>query len=156
MYYNKNLVYIIIIIIKNYYFNSTPSEIDSWLRHCQKQQGLKNVMKQVWKVKTRRRDPWEELKEKITKSQHALSHWRKVSADPTKQLIQQKAKLLGDLQGEGNESHMETIHQIQSEVNDLIEIEDLKWWQRAKESWLQYGNKNSKYLHACVNQQRKT
>jgi hypothetical protein len=38
MYYNKNLVYIIIKINKNknyyyYYFNSAPIEIDSWLRH---------------------------------------------------------------------------------------------------------------------------
>jgi hypothetical protein len=38
------------------------------------------------------------------------------------------------------------------EVNDLIEIEDLKWRQRAKQAWLQQEDKNSKYFHACVNQ----
>jgi len=41
------------------------------------------------------------------------------------------------------------------EVNDLIEIEDLKWRQRAKQAWLQQEDKNSKYFHACVNQRRK-
>jgi len=38
----------------------------------------------------------------------------------------------------------------------LIEMEELKWRQRAQQNWLQYGDKNSKYLHACVNQRRKT
>jgi hypothetical protein len=44
---------------------------------------------------------------------------------------------------------------LREEVNDLIELEDLKWRQKAKQDWLQFGDKNSKYFHACVNQRRK-
>lgn len=50
---------------------------------------------------------------------------------------------------------MDNIRQLREEVNDLIEMEDLKWRQKAKQDWLQFEDKNSKYFHACVNQRRK-
>jgi len=31
----------------------------------------------------------------------------------------------------------------------------LKWRQRAKESWLQFGDRNTKYFHACATQRKK-
>lgn len=37
-----------------------------------------------------------------------------------------------------------------------MEIDELKWSQRAKENWLKHGDKNSKYFHACVKQRRTT
>jgi hypothetical protein len=40
------------------------------------------------------------------------------------------------------------------EINDLIELEDLKWRQRSKQNWLKHGDKNSKFFHACVNHRR--
>jgi hypothetical protein len=79
-----------------------------------------------------------------------------VHANPTDQLILQKTTQLGELQGVGDDSELEQINQLQGEVNDLIEMEELKWRQRAQQNWLQYGDKNSKYFHACVNQRRKT
>jgi hypothetical protein len=63
--------------------------------------------------------------------------------------------VLGDLQGEGDGSDTEEIHQLQGEVNKLIELEELKWQQMARQDWLKHGDKNSKYFHAHVNQRRK-
>jgi hypothetical protein len=40
-------------------------------------------------------------------------------------------------------------------INDLLEEEDLKWRQLAKEHWLKAGDKNSKFFHACVKQHRR-
>ena len=36
-----------------------------------------------------------------------------------------------------------------------MEVEDLKWRQRAKEIWLSQGDKNSKYFHTCASQRRR-
>lgn len=89
----------------------------------------------MWKEKIRLTDPWGTLKEKITRSQHACQQWRKTTIDPTKLPIGQKTKVLGDLQGEGDGSDMEEIHQLQGEVNKLIELEELKWQQMAQQAW---------------------
>jgi len=114
------------------------------------------MVQHVWKEKIRSRDPWGVLKAKITKSQHACKQWKRVRANPIDHLILQKTLQLGALRGEGEESDMELINQLQGEVSELIEMEELKWQQRANQAWLQHGDKNSKYYHACVNQRRKS
>lgn len=49
---------------------------------------------------------------------------------------------------------MENINSIQRELNELMEEDEVKWSERAKEDWLKHDNKNSKYFHACVNQRQ--
>jgi hypothetical protein len=41
---------------------------------------------------------------------------------------------------------------LNKELYDLLEQEDLKWKQRAKENWLRFGDRNTKYIHACATQ----
>lgn len=50
---------------------------------------------------------------------------------------------------------MEHINHLQNEVNELIELEDLKWRHKSKFEWLQHGDKNSKFFHAAMNQRHK-
>jgi len=121
----------------------------------QRQAGFQQVITQVWKPKKISCNPWEPLKENFLKSQHVCKNWQKVHADPTDHLILQKTLMLGELQEEGEVSDMDHLNSLQEEVNNLIEMEDLKWKQRAKQNWLQHGDRNSKFFHACVNQRRK-
>jgi hypothetical protein len=125
---------------------------ESW---WQKKEGFKQVVQKVWRVKVPSHDIWEGVKTKIGKSQIVCKQWRRVNIDPNDRLITEKTKQLGKLQVDETEAVMENIKQLRKEVNDLIELEDLKWRQKAKQHWLQFGDKNSKYFHACVNQRRK-
>jgi hypothetical protein len=111
-----------------------------------KKRGFSQVVKRVWREKSRCGDIWGALKEKITASQFACRKWRKTIADPTAELIGQKTKELGDLQEEGEASDMEHLNHLQLEVNELLESEDVKWRQRAKQEWLQNGDKNSSFF----------
>jgi hypothetical protein len=44
---------------------------------------------------------------------------------------------------------MDNIKNLKEEVNDLIEMEDLKCWQKAKQDWLQFGDKNKIFSCLC-------
>jgi hypothetical protein len=96
------------------------------------------------------------VKEKIQKCQQEISKWNGSHKGQTEKLISQKTKRLEELQDGDGFLDLENIHTLQQEVNDLLEQEDLKWRQRAKENWLRHGDKNSKYFHACANQRRRT
>lgn len=89
---------------------------ESW---WQKKKVFNQVVQQVWQVKVPSCDIWEGVKTKIGKSQVVCKEWRRDNIDPNESLITEKTKQLGILQGE--------------EVNDLIELEDLKWRQKAKQ-----------------------
>jgi hypothetical protein len=78
-----------------------------------------------------RRDFWSNVKSKLMSSQSACRQWRKTHSDPTEALISQKTNALGVLQEEADEESLGLVKSLQEEINDLIELEDLKWRQRA-------------------------
>ncbi|XP_062172125.1 uncharacterized protein LOC133877747 [Alnus glutinosa] len=89
------------------------------------------VVRTVWRVKMLRRDTWSNVKSKLMSSQYACRQWRKTHSDPTEALILQKTSVLGVLQEEADEESMVLVKSLQLEINDLIELKDLKWRQRA-------------------------
>lgn len=51
---------------------------------------------------------------------------------------------------------IETIKKLDQDINALLEQEDLKWRQRAKKTWYQLGDKNTKYFYLCATQRQKS
>ncbi|KAF5452149.1 hypothetical protein F2P56_027179, partial [Juglans regia] len=51
--------------------------------------------------------------------------------------------------------NIEEIKGLQREIGEMLEIEDLKWKQRAKLNWYQLGDRNTKFFHNCANQRRR-
>jgi hypothetical protein len=60
--------------------------------------------------------------------------------------------MLKELQESMGEVNMENTQRLQVEAQVLMEKEETKWRQRAKEIWLKCGDKNSKYFHVCAAQ----
>lgn len=64
-------------------------------------------------------------------------------------------KSLVQLQTFENLGNLEEIKQVQDEIEDLLEMEDIRWKQRAKRNWFQYEDRNTKFFHAWANQRRR-
>ncbi|XP_041025386.1 uncharacterized protein LOC121265783 [Juglans microcarpa x Juglans regia] len=59
------------------------------------------------------------------------------------------------MQEEEDESKCEEVKRLKGEVGQLLEKEDIRWKQRAKRSWFQDGDRNTKYYDACASQRRR-
>ncbi|KAF5452107.1 hypothetical protein F2P56_027140, partial [Juglans regia] len=69
--------------------------------------------------------------------------------------IREKTKLLGLLQNNVGPENMAEQKRLHVEIGFLLDIEDIKWKQRAKRHWLEGWDRNTKFYHAFVNQRRK-
>jgi hypothetical protein len=65
-------------------------------------------------------------------------------------LLKQRLKLLEDFQKQEIQENLEKIKNIQADIEKLMEQEDPKWKQRAKQNWFQNRDRNTKLFHAYV------
>ena len=70
-------------------------------------------------------------------------------------IIVAKTRELEELQQGESDSKKRAEASLQVEINDLLEQEELKWKQCAKEDWLRNGDRNTRYYHACASQKKR-
>jgi hypothetical protein len=63
---------------------------------------------------------------------------------------------LDDLQQNELLGRVAHIREVQGELNKLLEMEDIKWRQRAKRSWFKDGDRNTQFFHAWANHWRRS
>jgi len=112
----------------------------------------REVVKKMWKAKPSVRDPWKKVFNNLTGCRRSLKQWVRKQAHPIDEQIQKKEEELRSLQLIDLPDLPTLEAPITNALQDLLEQEDLKWKQRAKENWLQFGDRNSKFFHACANQ----
>jgi hypothetical protein len=56
------------------------------------------------------------------------------------------------LQRSESPENSDAIKNAQGEIEKLLEQEDLRWKQRAKQNWYKNGDQNTQYFHAWANQ----
>jgi hypothetical protein len=70
-------------------------------------------------------------------------------------LNKQKTKELEVLQRHEGPKNGEAIKKLNAEIEVLLEQEDLRWKQRAKQNWYKHGGCNTQYFHTWANQCRR-
>jgi hypothetical protein len=88
--------------------------------------------------------------------QECLTEWSKVKYGAMTKTINHLSKRLGQLQRMEHPGNLATIKQVQGKLNKLLEMEDIKWCQRAKRHWFKDGDRNTQYFHAWANQRRRS
>jgi hypothetical protein len=84
-----------------------------------------------------------------------LLHGVGVSLVMQRRKSRRKQSCWKELQRAENPSTWDAIKVLQGEIEFLLEQEDIRWKQRAKQSWYQYGDRNTPYFHAWANHRRK-
>lgn len=92
----------------------------------------------------------------LQKCRLQLKSWCIATGSNVKKLIKEKTDLMAHLQENDDGSNAEDMKRIQTEINALLEQEEIAWQQRAKQHWLKDGDNNTRFFHLCANQRRKS
>ena len=82
------------------------------------------------------------VQKKLENCRGALKEWSRGKLANGEQAIKQQTALLQELQRDEDPQNRSAIRQLQEKIDKMLEQEDLKWRQRAKQSWYQKGDWN--------------
>jgi hypothetical protein len=115
----------------------------------------REVVKQIWRVKSNEQGTWSSIKKKLQKSRMGLLKWKRVNGRKVGQEIKQVADFLQTEQNSSEITDGGVLKELRVKLAKLQEEEDLYWRQRAKVEWMRFGDQNTKFFHASANQKKK-
>jgi exonuclease III len=92
---------------------------------------------------------------KLASCQTQLVSWSKRKFGNAAKMLTRKTKQLELLQRQARGSNLAAIRRVQKEIDFILEQEDIKWKQRAKQSWYQNGDRNTPFFHAWADHRRR-
>lgn len=113
------------------------------------------ILQNAWTRPNTYEKKWDALNDKLKGCVAKLLHWRSTKHDSTQVQIKKMKKQLVGLQEKDDLGAAAEAKKIQIKLQILLDKEELWWKQRAREDWLKYDDRNTKYYHACVNSKRR-
>ncbi|XP_042976245.1 uncharacterized protein LOC122307416 [Carya illinoinensis] len=94
--------------------------------------------------------------EGLKQCKEKLLQWSMKKMGNSKKELKSKLSQLDALQTINIGHLTENTKQLTKEVDGLLEAENLKWQQRAKQRWLKEWDRDTKFFHQCASQRKKT
>nr|XP_027120700.1 uncharacterized protein LOC113737716 [Coffea arabica] len=127
--------------------------LNLWTSHP----GLLDVVKQAWQVECPG-SPLRALCSKLLRTMRAMQEWNKGIVGNVFEAVRRAEALVlaaeSRTESDGSVEAQVELSKAQAELRHALLNEEKFWGQKAKVKWLRYGDRNSRYFHATV-QQRK-
>ncbi|KAF5442860.1 hypothetical protein F2P56_035476 [Juglans regia] len=114
-----------------------------------------SVVERAWMRAEIDQNPGRNIQGKLNSCEGGLIRWSKSREKEAALILKQKTERLKREQENEGPHNGELIRKLQEEMGSLLEQEDLKWRQRAKKTWYQLGDKNTKFFHSYATHRRK-
>jgi hypothetical protein len=98
---------------------------------------------------------WAQLKSKLAGCVDGLKEWQKQAQNNVQEEIAKLHRKLLTLQAREDISDQSEIKNTKTELHVLLDKEEMWWRQRAKEEWLKFGDRNTRYFYACASAKRR-
>lgn len=115
----------------------------------------RDIIKAVWEQEVFEANRMKDIQFRLSACQINLTRWSKQKFEKDAELLKLKSKSLLELQRNNCPDQVDSIKQIQKEIDDILEREDVKWKQRAKQNLYRQGDRNTQFFHAWANHRRK-
>jgi hypothetical protein len=114
------------------------------------EEGYQQVIEEAWNAA-----PNDDAISKLSKCRTSLQKWSKGKLGDNVAQIKQKTHKLEAIQRNEDLENSEDIKRLNAEIELLLEKEDMRSKQRAKQNWYKDGDRNTQYFHAWANQRRR-
>jgi ribonuclease HI len=92
---------------------------------------------------------------KLERCQSKLKWWSREKFGKNEDIVKEKSQALAEIQNMEGPAQNENIRVLQKEIDTLLEFEDTRWKQRAKQSWYRDGDRNTPFFHAWASHRRR-